>query len=155
MCKKIMLILVSVSIAACSNVEVNKHPKTKLVAVTKHPEKGTMVYEVGKDIPKNKYYDQDMHHCSLEAFAGGVDIGNKVSTDETEIYDFLDETSKFTIQAVKDQLLKRKKKKLSPQDEFLKQEADRVIQLRWSCMEGLGWSKGVETVPVESESTEH
>lgn len=148
---KLVLLIVLASIFGCASKAPEPiKPKTKMVAVTKHPEKGRIVMEVGKEIPTNKFYEIDMAECSKNVFAKGVIIDGEVTTDVKEIEIYLDKANDITIKAVKGHLT-HTRTKLSEEDNKIREETDRIIAERWGCMETIGWSGGLEEIPVDEQ----
>ncbi|MBO9492371.1 hypothetical protein J7384_18560 [Endozoicomonas sp. G2_1] len=123
-------------------------PKVKYLAVTKHPEKGRIVSEHGKEQTKNELYDLDFKKCSELTYKKGVKIGSKISTDKDEIIVFLERASSLN---ARDTVFKGVKSDLNftnTEKELLK-EYNKFNKNRWSCMQKIGWSSVIEEVPFD------
>ena len=143
---KLLLLITMLSIFSYQAIETKAaQKKTKFVLVTKHPEKGSFVSEIGKDVPEHESFKRDKENCSEIVFSKGVEINGSVSTNKAEIEKFLDDAYNLRVKFMVGLRKKHSKSELS-----MRKEAERVHSDRWACMESIGWSRGLEEVEVNS-----
>jgi len=146
--KIITLLFTVLYLLGCNNTPQSfDSPKVKYIGVTKHPEKGRVVSEFGKEATKNEYYDADFNKCTDLTYQKGVTINGKLSTDKGEIETFLSSVSSLSAKSIVFKAANENTGFTSAQKEALK-EYDRFMATRWTCMENIGWTSGLEEVPI-------